>query len=188
MISYLKGRVIEASFNRFIIDVGGVGYGVSLSVQTAAQLSKGNDVELFISEVVREQAYDLYGFLSLKEQTLFEQLNKVSGVGPRLALSILGLGDSNDIASAVGRSDDKYFSRAPGVGKKLAERLVIELRDKVDSVILSSADSASEHGSLDAKSALMSLGFSSEDARKMLDGVDNSLSIEQQVTAALKNK
>lgn len=188
MIAYLKGTVASVGFDKIIVDVNGVGYGVSLTIRSAAQLTGGMDIQLFISEIVREQAFDLYGFLSVEEQGLFELLVKVNGVGPRLALAILGLGSGADIASAVTSEDDRFFSRAPGVGKKLAERLLIELRDKVSGSFYGTTSSDSSVGNPDAQSALIALGFSSEDSRKMLSEVDETLSVEQQITAALKNK
>ena len=188
MIAYLRGKVVSAGFDKIIVEVNGVGYGVSLSVRSATQVSSGDQIELHISEVIREQSFDLYGFLTSEEQSLFEILIKVNGVGPRLALAILGIGSGNDIASAVTGGDDRFFSRAPGVGKKLAERLIIELRDKVAGSFYGSLPAQTSGGSPNAMSALMALGFSSDDSRSMLSSVDDSLSVEEQITLALKNK
>lgn len=185
MIAYLKGVIEKVGFEQVIVLVGGIGYGVRVPVSDAAVTKPGDEVSLYISEVIREQSYDLYGFRDEAQQRIFERLIKVNGVGPRIALVLLGLGSYNDLIGAIQAGDTAYLTNAPGVGKKLAERLIIEVRGGLDDLLEDQQLGADENVS-EAEAALLALGFKQEDARKMLNDVPRELSIEEQIKQALR--
>ncbi len=188
MIGYLRGKIKAINFESVIIDVGGVGYGVHLCVRDVASLKLDQGVELFISEAVREQSYDLYGFFEVSEQHIFDQLIKVSGVGPRIALALLGIGQANDLFAAISTEDLSYLTRAPGVGKKLAEKMIIELRDKVPKLDPTYTGLQESSATVDAEAALDSLGFKPNDIKQMMENVDKTLPVEAQIKQALLRK
>jgi Holliday junction DNA helicase RuvA len=189
MIGYLRGKIKSIDFESVLVDVGGVGYGVHMSVRDVANLKIDQSVELLITEAVREQSYDLYGFFDASEKRIFDQLLKVNGVGPRIGLALLSVGRVNDLFSAISSEDISYLTQAPGVGKKMAEKMVIELRDKVPQFDPSylSKDRNLE-STIDAEAALLSLGFKTSDIKQMMDGVDNNLAVEEQIKQALSRK
>ena len=132
MIAFLRGRLLEKRPNQVILDVNGVGYDVHIPVSTFYQLpARGSDAKLFIYTHVREDTLALYGFLTEKEKGLFEKLISVSGIGPRLAVTLLSGLDADELTSAIRRGDVQRLVRIPGVGRKTGERLVLELREKV---------------------------------------------------------
>lgn len=191
MISYLNGVVSAKGINTATIDVNGVGYGVYLAAEDMGSLVKDEAAKVYIYEYVREQAYDLYGFLHENTKQLFEQLLNVNGVGPRMALNMLSIGPVEQVKQAIAEGDVRYLQQAQGVGKRVAERVVVDLKDKIG---LFSSDNAtaflregSEAGD-EAMQALVGLGFSSVDAAKALHSVDKKLSTEERVKAALKGK
>jgi len=188
MIGYLKGKIRAINFENVLVEVNGVGYAVHMSVRDVANLKGDQVVELFISEAVREQSYDLYGFFETSEQRIFDQLLKVSGVGPRIGLALLGIGQANDLFAAITSEDLSYLTRAPGVGKKLAEKMIIELRDKVPKLDPSYTIEQESNASVDAEAALASLGFKPGDIRQMMEGVDKDLTVEAQIKQALVRK
>lgn len=184
MIAYLRGKIVSSNVDYAIIDVAGVGYGVQLTIRDASSISAGQDVEVLVSEVVREQSYDLHGFLTLKDKQLFEKLLKVNGIGPRTAMALIGLDGSDALISAIANSDIKFLISAPGVGKRVAERLLIDLKDKVEEVIVTSTNRHDQR----VEDALLSLGFKLNDIKSMLEGVDSAASVEEQIRQALKRK
>lgn len=184
MIAYLRGKIVTSDIDYAVIDVAGVGYGVQLTIRDASSVSIGQDTEVLVSEVIREQSYDLYGFLALKDKQLFEKLLKVNGIGPRTAMALIGLEGSDALISAIANSDIKFLISAPGVGKRVAERLLIELKDKVEQVATVSVNRPDQR----AEDALLSLGFKPNDAKAMLEGVDANAPIEEQIRQALKRK
>ena len=132
MIAFLRGRLLEKRPNQVIVDVNGVGYSVNIPVSTFYQLpDRGSEAQLFIYTHVREDTLALYGFLTEKEKTLFEKLISVSGIGPRLAVTLLSGLDADELTSAIRRGDVQRLVRVPGVGRKTGERLILELREKV---------------------------------------------------------
>lgn len=132
MIAYLRGRLLEKRPNQVIVDVNGVGYDVQIPVSTFSHLGDtGAEVKLFIHTHVREDTLALYGFLATKDKTLFERLISVSGIGPRLAITLLSGMDTEELSTAIRRSEVQRLMRVPGVGRKTAERLILELRDKL---------------------------------------------------------
>jgi Holliday junction DNA helicase RuvA len=165
MIAHLKGMILEKHPNQVIVDVGGVGYDVTIPVSAYSSLpEKGSVVQLFIHTHVREDLLALYGFLSARDKVLFEKLITVSGIGPKLAITALSGLSSEDLATAIRSGSLEQLVRIPGVGKKTAERMVLELRDKLD-LIGMAAHSAQPKSAFNATeedviSALMNFGAS----------------------------
>ncbi len=191
MIATLSGQVIEKIADLVVLDVAGVGYGLLLPVDDAGHLAVGVTARVYIYEHIREQAHDLFGFTALSTKQLFEQLLEVSGVGPRMALNVLSIGSEQAVRTALASGDTKFIQQANGVGKRVAERLVVELKDKVGLTGVDLANTGllqSEHAVLqdEAVEALIALGYSPQDATRALHGVDPSLSTERRVTLALK--
>ncbi len=188
MIAYLKGKVIAKPNNYLIIETAGVGYQVFAGENFLAEIKTGSEQELYIHHRVREDANDLYGFKDLEDLNLFELLLSVSGVGPKSALAVLSLASSDDIKEAIVRGDASLLTKVSGIGKKTAERLVLELKNKVMRV--SSGTNLVGGGTNvlgDELDALMSLGYAMNEAREALNKVEASItSTPGRVKAALK--
>lgn len=190
MIAHIFGKVAEKFANSIVIDVNGVGYEVSVAAGDYDKVSLDQSVRFYTYHHIREQSQELFGFSSLTAKKLFELLITVQGVGPKAGLSILSLGEAETIRNAIANSDSAFLQKATGVGKKTAERVVVDLSDKVGlpthygrkdeplQVELNTSDEALE--------ALMALGYTLADATKSLEGVDPQLSTSQRVTEALK--
>jgi Holliday junction DNA helicase RuvA len=177
VIAQVRGRLLRKEPQEAVVDVGGVGYRVAIPLSTFYRIGEpGIEVTLLTHTHVREDALALFGFLTETEQALFERLIAVSGVGPKLALSILSGIEAPDLVAALRSSDVIRLTRIPGVGKKTAERLVLELKDKVQGLAASEAEApaASPAGSAkeDLVSALVHLGYSRPEAER---GVDRAL-------------
>jgi Holliday junction DNA helicase RuvA len=192
MIAHVRGQVAEKFANSVIIDVQGVGYEVSLTSIDFENLSLGNDVKLYTYHLVREQAEDLFGFTSLAAKKLFELLITVQGVGPKGAMAILSLAPTEEVRNAIANQDAGFISKASGVGKKSAERIIVDLREKVGLPTYYGRKSEPEQQALQANDealdALMALGYNLADATKALEGVDPKLSLEDRIREALKNR
>ena len=175
MIAYLRGRVVDKQPNRVIIDVQGVGYDVHVPLSTFYEIGdEGADVALRVHTHVREDALQLYGFLTELERQLFERLIGVSGIGPRLAIAVLSGMDPRDLLAAVQRADVGRLTGIPGIGKKTAERIVLELRDRLAQIVVPVTDAAvvaTGHDRLraDLLSALQNLGYHRPEAEKAID-------------------
>lgn len=188
MIAYLKGIVMAKNNNNLVLETGGVGYQVFAGENFLADLKTGEICELFTHHRVREEVSDLYGFRNLEELDLFELLLSVSGVGPKSALAVISLASTADIKEAIIRGDANLLTKVSGIGKKTAERLVLELKNKVArgsgaSILLGGSGS----GTSDELDALMSLGYSVNEAREALNKVEVSItSSAGRVKAALK--
>ncbi len=191
MIAHLSGTIAEKfGAGSIVIDVRGVGYEVSVSAGDFEAVALGQDAKFYTYHHVREQAEELFGFSSLAAKKLFEMLITVQGVGPKAALAILSLGDAEQVRNAIANADSAFVQKASGVGKKTAERVVVDLSDKVGlptqygradtpvQVELNTSDEALE--------ALMALGYTLADATKALENVDVNLPTAQRVTEALK--
>lgn len=191
MIAHLFGTIAEKfGAGSIVIDVHGVGYEVSVSAGDFEAVMLDQDVKFYTYHHVREQAEELFGFSSLAAKKLFEMLITVQGVGPKAALAILSLGDAEHVRNAIANADSAFVQKAAGVGKKTAERVVVDLRDKVGlpthygqadtpvQVELNTSDEALE--------ALMALGYTLADATKALENIDVNLPTAQRVTEALK--
>ena len=186
MIALVTGKVVEKTDGSVIVDVHGVGYEIMLSVIDLDKLTLGDDVKLHTYHHIREQSQELFGFTSLAAKKLFELLITVQGIGPKAALSILSIGESEAVRSAIANSDVVFIARAAGVGKKSAERVIVDLKDKVgvaSSLVVGGSASAPADEALEA---LMALGYSLNDAIKSLENVDKSLPTGERVKAALK--
>ena len=194
MLYYVKGEVAVLEPGLAVIDCGGVGYGCRITAYTAGQLKIHQQAKLFITESIREDAYDLYGFVSREEQKCYELLTSVNGVGPKAAMSVLSSGGPQNFAMAVMTGDEKMLTAAPGIGKKTAQRIILELKDKLggDTVELDfSAGPATavpqQTGSLSlAQAALQELGYSPAEIGAALKGADPKMSTEELVRHALR--
>lgn len=191
MIGRLTGLLIESAPGQLLLDVGGVGYEVEISLTTYAQvLETEGPVTVHTHLVVRDDAHLLYGFASIGEREMFRTLIKVNGVGPRMALGILSGLDSASFARAVTGNDLQALTALPGVGKKTAERLIIEMRDKVDSFDVSGSDNLSTIINSvieDAESALIGLGYRPHEAARAVSLVsDPAEDVESLIRQALK--
>jgi Holliday junction DNA helicase RuvA len=176
-----------------VVDVQGVGYGVFVVHEDQGQLTGDQTATLYIYEHIRENSHDLYGFLRIETKQLFERLIEVNGVGPKVALSLLSIGSTDTVRQAIASGNTKLIQAAPGIGKRVAERIVVDLKDKVGLAgvdITASGLLQSEAAALqdDAVAALLALGFSVHDAMQALQPIDSSLPTEQRVTRALRNK
>lgn len=188
MISFLRGRVINKGFNYAIIETGNIGYQVFAGENFLNDLKIDSEVEIYTHHQVREEASDLYGFKTLEDLELFELLLTVSGVGPKSALGVLTIASARDIKEAIIRGDANLLTKVSGIGKKTAERLVLELKTKIlrFSATATTANSSSLVGS-DEIEALMSLGYSFSEARSALSLVDPKVvDIGERVKAALR--
>lgn len=190
MIAYVSGVVAEKAESYVVIDVAGLGYKLLTTGQLAAQLVDSSATKLYVYEHIREDAHDLYGFLENSDKRLFEQLLSVKNVGPKVALSVLDIGRSNDVRAAIAGGDVKRLQTAKGVGKRAAEQIVVELRDKVGVVASDEAEGIVNRGAVDlsdeAVMALMSLGYSDFDAVRALKNIDESLTTEERIKQALR--
>jgi len=177
MIALLQGQIAYKSFDHLIIDVGGVGYRLLTSLSTYYALPESGEVRLFVHTHVREDAIHLYGFATDEEKDIFTLLISISGVGPKLALNILSHIPAADLAAALAAGDVKRLSSVPGIGKKTAERLVLELKDKIPAPLASrpATQTAPAQDRLDDPlSALVNLGYKEAAARKALESLDFS--------------
>ncbi len=190
MINYLSGEIVSKDIDSVTLDVNGVGYGIAVSLNDYSQLQQGDHVKLFIHEHIREDAHDLYGFVALASKLLFNQLLSVKNVGPKVALAVLGIGSENTVKTAIANGDVKLLQTAKGVGKRAAEQMVVELRDKLGMVAGSAAEQLVTRGGVnvsdEAVQALVSLGYSEVDAQLALNRIDVNLPTEQRITLALK--
>jgi Holliday junction DNA helicase RuvA len=191
MIATLTGKVAEKIADIVVLDVGGVGYGLLVTGEDFGRLATGTQAKLYVYEHIREQAHDLFGFVTLDTKQLFEQLLGVNGVGPKMALSVLSVGTANEVRTAIAGGDTKFIQGAQGVGKRVAERIIVDLKDKVglESVELATTGMLQADSLLrkdDAVEALVSLGFSAQDAAAALANVPADLLLEDRIKLALK--
>ena len=192
MLYYVSGTVTVLEPGLAVVDCGGVGYGCRVTAYTAAQLKLNQPAKLFITESIREDAFDLYGFISREEQRCYELLTSVNGVGPKAAIAILSAGPQN-FTLAVMTGDEKLLTAAQGVGKKLAQRIILELKDKMGG---SSAELDFSGGAVSvpvsggnvqtAHAALQELGYSAAEIHAALKGADPNASTEELVRFALR--
>lgn len=199
MISQLRGTLLEATPSAVVLDVSGVGFDLGISGTTAAALPPvGGECRLFCRMVVREDAMTLFGFATKDERTMFDRLVTVSGVGPRLALAVLSKFSVSQLYTVVIAEDAKGMSSVPGVGKKTAQRLILELKSvfSKDRSLVGTADVVPGQAALtmpaksspveDARAALLSMGFSPQETELALDGFDDAMRVEDLLAAALK--
>lgn len=192
MISRLTGKLVEKNPPQIVIDVNGVGYEADVSMQTFCNLPPvGESVQLFTQLIIREDAHLLFGFATAEERKTFRQLIKVGGIGAKTALGILSAMTADELARAVAEENVKRLSSAPGIGKKTAERMVLELRGKLvahtvtDGLFAAAAPAADE--TEDIVSTLLALGYSEREAKAAIKGVPKGTDVGEGVRLALKN-
>lgn len=190
MIAHVFGKVAEKFNGSLVVDVHGVGYEVSVATNDFDAVILDQEVKFYTYHHVREQSEELFGFSSLAAKKLFEMLITVQGVGPKAALAILSLGDAEQVRNAIANADSGFVQKATGVGKKTAERVVVDLSDKVGLPTHYGRTEAPLQTELntsdEALEALMALGYTLADATKALENVDVNLPTSQRVTEALK--
>ena len=194
MLYYVSGNVAVLEPGLAVIDCGGVGYGCRITAYTAGQLKLNQNARLYITESIREDAFDLYGFISREEQRCYELLTSVNGVGPKAAMSILAAGPQN-FTLAVMTGDEKLLTAAQGIGKKIAQRIILELKDKIggggveldfSAGTPSSAPAQPGNSAALARAALQELGYSPAEISAALKGADPNASTEELVRYALR--
>lgn len=187
MIGSIRGKIILKTEKFLIVETGGVGYKISVSPDVLSSAKKlGDEIMLFVHTHVREDILDLYGFLDRKELEFFEMLLNVSGIGPKGALAILGIASIETLKRAISTGDTGYLTKISGIGKKTAEKIVIELRDKVAGQMKGEKEGGSLQEELDSLEALKSLGYSQNEAREALKKVPEDGSVNVKVREALK--
>ena len=193
MIYYVSGPVTVLEPGLAVIECAGVGYGCRVTAYTAAQLKLNQNARLYVTESIREDAFDLYGFISREEQRCYQLLTSVNGVGPKAAMAILAAGPQN-FTLAVMTGDEKLLTAAQGVGKKIAQRIILELKDKIGGGSMEidfsagpavAAPAAQGNAAL-ANAALQELGYSAAEIAQALKGVDPKASTEDMVRYALR--
>jgi Holliday junction DNA helicase RuvA len=187
MIASLKGSISDRDSEGIILDVGGVGYRLTMSARSLAALNGfAGDVFVYTHMHVREDIMSLFGFVDVPERDFFLILKGVSGVGPKVAISVLSAYSSDDLRRAVLNKDLALFTSISGIGKKTAERLVLELKDKIGELPVAVQPEAGEGGYYLAREALISLGYSFTEAESALEGLDMGDDVEGLVREALK--
>lgn len=196
MFYHLNGTVTDIDINMAVIDCAGVGYAVNTTRNTLSQIRLNEQAKLYISEYIKEDCFELFGFATLSEKRCFEMLLTVSGIGPKAAQAILCAATPETLALAIMQGDDKVITAAQGVGKKIAQRVILELKDKVSKEMGHSSielpevivQDSSTSGKSDAITALMVLGYGAAEINSVLRRMDTSgMSTEQIVKIALKN-
>lgn len=192
MFYYLEGNITHTEPGLAVVDTGGVGYACNTSLGTLARLKKGERARLYTYVYIREDAFDIYGFFSPEELSCFKMLLSISGVGPKAALSILSAATPEQVALAVITGDEKTFTAAQGIGKKIAQRIILELGDKLKKEQLEAAGSAgyipiAAGAAAEAETALAVLGYSRPEIAQALKGIDpTGMKTEDIVKLALK--
>ncbi|MBR3204158.1 Holliday junction branch migration protein RuvA [Candidatus Saccharibacteria bacterium] len=192
MIAHIKGILAEKFNNSVIVDVSGVGYEITITSLDFDSVNLGDEVKFYTYHQVREQDESLFGFLSLAAKKLFEMLITVNGIGPKAAISILSLASPEEVRNAIANADSAFVSKASGVGKKSAERVIVDLRDKVGipshygATIPNLPTKKLEND--EALDALIALGFPLKEATSALENVDPTLPVDERIRLALKNR
>lgn len=192
MIVSIDGIIEDKLLDRMVLIVQGIGYEVFVNDTTLLASEKGQQAKLYIREQIKEDAHDLYGFESIDQRQLFEKLLSVKNVGPRVAMAVLNIGTTEVVRQAIAGGDTRVLQTAKGVGRRAAEQIVVELRDKVGLSSSATAEAivgrGGEAGTDEAVEALMSLGYSVYDAKTALADVDLDLPLEARIKGALKSK
>lgn len=198
MFEYIKGTLVEITPHKAVVDVGGIGYALLIPLSTYAKMPQmGEEVLFYISPVIREDSHRNFAFLSREERDLFERLSDISGIGPKTALAFIGHMESSDLETAITTANVSLLSKIPGVGKKTAERLIVELRDKIAKShkhppLPTQSHKMTDHDRVvnDALSALINLGYNSLQAQKAIKNALTHLEKEPElselITTALK--
>jgi len=194
MISRLLGKVVEKFAGSVIVDVAGVGYEVRLSELDFDRVNLNEEIIFHTYHHIREQSQELFGFSSLASKKLFELLISVNGIGPKAGLAILSLAENEDVRNAIANADAKFIASASGVGKKSAERVIVDLQDKVglatayETPTILKRDLSIPKIQDDAVDALITLGYTLSDAVDALSEIDKDLATDERIKLALKSK
>jgi len=189
MVSFLRGKILNKGQGYIIVEVNNIGYQVFVNPIMFADFDVGQAVEIYTHQYVREDALDLYGFKSLEELEMFELLLSISGIGPKSALGVLSVASVADIKESISRGDSSLLTKVSGIGRKTAERVVLELREKISETTDNRQQAIGQGGSArgDEIDALMALGYSMQQARDALRGVDAEIKDSgERIKAALK--
>lgn len=197
MYEYIRGQFQGISKDYVVIELNNIGYKIFTSGNTMSNMPKvGEEVLLYLEQIVREDFIGLYGFTTREELEMFKLLLSINGVGAKAALSLLSISTVNNLKYAIMMGDEKHITRAPGIGKKTAQRIILELKDKLKPDELTSEDGELIEGINDNSdysfninetlSALMALGYTEKEAQKALEKVDRTLSIENMIKESLK--
>lgn len=187
MIGRLHGKLIEKTPPQVLVDVGGVGYEVDVPMSTFCNLpAEGSEITLLTHFIVREDAQLLYGFATAVERQTFRALIRISGVGPRIALAVLSGMSTQDLADAVEQGNATLLTRVPGIGKKTADRLVLELKGKLAGNAFAPAGGAASAAQADILSALMALGYSEREAQASVRALPAEVTVSEGIRLALK--
>jgi Holliday junction DNA helicase RuvA len=186
VIGRIAGKLVSKHPPQIVVDVHGVGYELDVPMSTLYQLpATGTDVALLTHLLVREDAHHLYGFATESERSVFRQLLKISGVGARTALAVLSGMSVADLRDTVSRQDGGRLTKVPGIGKKTAERLLLELKDKLDIAVIA-VKAETDGGASDIVNALLALGYSDKEAQFAVKNLESGLSITEGIRQALK--
>ncbi len=196
MIGKLIGIILENNPPEILLEVGGVGYEILCPMSSFYAIGDEKQLSLYIHLSIKEDAHTLYGFISKDEKTLFRELIRVNGIGPKVALAILSHLDIISLMNAVANEDDVLLSKTPGIGKKTAQKLIVELKDRLEKLELNSQNHRNINTNSNinpnikqASAALQALGFKAKESERMLSVIkDNSLSTETLIRKALQNK
>jgi Holliday junction DNA helicase RuvA len=190
MIATLEGIISEKFVDSIVVDVNGVGYGLLVTADDYSKLALDEKAKLYVYEHIREVSHDLFGFSRIETKQLFEQLLSVKNVGPKVALAVLDIGSGDYVRSAIAAGEVKTLQTAKGVGKRAAEQIVVELRDKVGIVAGTGAEDIINRGSVnqsdEAVQALVALGYQEIDAQLALQNIDKDLPTEERIKQALR--
>jgi Holliday junction DNA helicase RuvA len=184
MIARLSGTISAISPPELILDVGDIAYEILCPLPTFYQIQTGDKITLNTHLSIKEDSHTLFGFLKTPDKTMFRELIKVSGIGPKVALAILSHLSSNELSNCIVNEDDNLIAKTPGIGKKTAQKLIIELKPKIAKLEFTSNKTSDNK----AKEALLALGFKDKEISQMLKGADGTLSTEELIKYALKNK
>jgi holliday junction DNA helicase RuvA len=188
MIAYLKGKIINKNTNFIIINTNDIGYKIFVGEQILYKYNSGDQIEVFTYQHIREDTLDLYGFLTQDELNLFEKLISISGVGPKTGLGAFAVASVSDIKSAIVNGDSSILKKVSGIGGKTADRIVLELKNKLDGIVgvnIKSSEDLNTHS--DAIEALIGLGYSNNQAKEALEQVDKNIKdISEKIKIALK--
>ena len=185
MIAKIEGIVWD-THNKFLtVGVGGIGFKIFATAETKDVAQKGNKISLFTHLVVREDALDLYGFFTEEELQFFEMLISISGIGPKTALNVLNISSVTALKRAISTGDTSHLTKVSGIGKKIAEKMVLELKDKIN--VTSDENDITFRDEVDAVEGLKALGYTQKDARDALSNIDRKITkTGERIKAALK--
>ncbi|MDS1003655.1 Holliday junction branch migration protein RuvA [Clostridium sporogenes] len=192
MYEYIKGKYIDMYKDYIVIENNNIGYKIYTSGSTMAKLpSIGENIMLYTEQIVREDFIGIYGFLTKDELSMFKLLLTINGVGAKASLSLLSISNVSTLKYAIKMGDEKTITRAPGIGKKTAQRIILELKDKVEIEVLEDNQEITDKGTddkkvLEAVAALVTLGYSEKEANKVINLCDKNNSLEQIIKEALK--